>query len=50
MPVYEKWVEIYSGPRMSSPKMVSAVRAATVGWKYDAISIGYHRPVSVEEK
>jgi len=34
-------VEIPSGPRMTPAKMVSAVRAATVGWKYDAVSIGY---------
>jgi hypothetical protein len=26
---------------MTPAKMVSAVRAATVGWKYDAVSIGY---------
>lgn len=34
-------VEFPSGPKMTPAKMVSAVRAATVGWKYDVVSIGY---------
>ena len=34
-------VEIPSGPKMNPAKMVSAVRATTVGWEYDAVSIGY---------
>ena len=34
-----------SGPNMTPGKMVAAVRAATVGWKYDAVSIGYPGPV-----
>ena len=34
-------VEIPSGQEMTPAKMVSAVRVATVGWKYDAVSIGY---------
>ena len=38
---HEKRVEIPSGPRMNSAKMVAAVKAATVGWEYDAVSIGY---------
>lgn len=38
---HKKRVEIPSGPRMTPATMVSAVRAATVGWKYDAVSIGY---------
>ena len=38
-------VEFPSGPRMTPAKMVSAVRAATIGWKYDAVSIGYPGPV-----
>jgi polyphosphate glucokinase len=38
---HKQRVEIPSGPRMTPAKMVSAVRAATVGWKYDAVSIGY---------
>ena len=38
-------VEIHSGPKMTPAKMISAVRAATAGWKYDAVSIGYPGPV-----
>ena len=38
---HKQRVEIPSGPRMTPAKMVSAVRAATVGWKCDAVSIGY---------
>ena len=38
---HQQRVEIPSGPEMTPAKMVSAVRAATVGWKYDAVSIGY---------
>jgi predicted NBD/HSP70 family sugar kinase len=38
-------VEFPSGPKMTPVKMVAAVRTATVGWKYDAISIGYPGPV-----
>src|SRR5208283_3194910 len=34
-------VEFSSGPKMTPAKMVAAVRAATTGWKYDAVSIGY---------
>ena len=34
-------VEIPSGPKMTPARMVAAVRAATAGWKYDAVSIGY---------
>ena len=41
----KKRVEIPSGPEMTPRQMVSAVRAATVGWEYDAISIGYPGPV-----
>src|SRR5664279_1578486 len=37
---HKQRVEIPSGPKMTPAKMVSAVRAATVGWKYDAVSIG----------
>ena len=42
---HKQRVEIPSGPRMTPAKMVAAVRAATVGWKYDAVSIGYPGPV-----
>jgi len=38
---HRKVVEIPSGPKMTPAKMVVAVRAATAGWKYDAVSIGY---------
>ena len=34
-------VEFPSGPQMTPAKMVAAVRAATAGWKYEAVSIGY---------
>lgn len=34
-------LEIPSGRAMTAAKMVSAVRAATDGWTYDAVSIGY---------
>ena len=38
---HQQRVEIPSGPKMTPAKMVSAVRASTVGWEYDAVSIGY---------
>ncbi len=38
-------VEFSSGPKMTPTKMVAAVRAATNGWKYEAVSIGYPGPV-----
>jgi hypothetical protein len=38
---HKQRVEIPSGPKMTPAKMVSAVRAVTIGWKYDAVSIGY---------
>jgi hypothetical protein len=38
---HKKRVEIPSGPKMTPAKMVAAVRAATVGWKYNVVSIGY---------
>jgi len=38
---HKQRVEISSGPKMTPAKMVAAVRAATSGWKYDAVSIGY---------
>lgn len=37
--------KIPSGPTLTPKKMVSAVRAAAAGWKYDAVSIGYPGPV-----
>ena len=38
---HKKPVEIPSGPKMTAAKMVAAVQAATVTWKYDVVSIGY---------
>jgi len=38
-------LEIPSGPQMTAKKMVEAVRVATPGWNYDAVSIGYPGPV-----
>lgn len=38
---HEKRVEVPSRPKMSPAKMGAAVKAATVGWEYDAVSIGY---------
>ena len=38
---HKRRVEFPSGPKMTPAKMVAAVRAATAGWKYDAVSIGY---------
>jgi len=48
----ERRVEIPSGPTMTPIKLIAAVKAGTVGWEYDAVSIGYPgvvvhgRPVS----
>jgi polyphosphate glucokinase len=38
-------IEIPSGPRMTARAMVQAVRKATAGWKYEAVSIGYPGPM-----
>ncbi|HVR85478.1 MAG TPA: ROK family protein [Planctomycetota bacterium] len=40
-----KEVKIDSGPEMTPAKMVEAVKAATAGWSYDVISMGYPGPV-----
>ena len=37
----KKHLQIDSGPTMTPKKMIAAVRAATAGWKYEAVSIGY---------
>ena len=42
---HKKRIEISSGQKMTPVKMVAAVRKATVGWNYDAVSIGYPGPV-----
>jgi polyphosphate glucokinase len=41
----KKRLEIPSGPKMTPARMVAAVKAATAGWKYDVVSIGYPGPV-----
>lgn len=38
-------VKIVSGPEMTAAMMVQQVLAATKGWSYDAVSIGYPGPV-----
>ena len=42
---HNKRVEIPSGPEMTAKQMAAAVRTATAGWKYNAVSIGYPGPV-----
>ena len=37
----KKHLQIDSGPTMTPKKMIAAVRAASAGWKYEAVSIGY---------
>ncbi len=43
---HKQRVEIPSGPELTPAKMVAALKKATVGWKYDAVSIGYPGPVA----
>jgi predicted NBD/HSP70 family sugar kinase len=38
-------VKIPSGPKMTAKKMVKEVQAATKGWNYSVVSIGYPGPV-----
>ncbi len=38
-------VKIPSGPDMTAKQMVKKVREATMGWNYDAVSMGYPAPV-----
>ena len=38
-------VRIESGPELTAALMVRHVRALTVEWKYDAVSLGYPGPV-----
>jgi predicted NBD/HSP70 family sugar kinase len=42
---HKKSVKFSSGSKMTPARMVAGVRAATVGWEYDAVSIGYPGPV-----
>ena len=37
----KKHLQIDSGPTMTPKKMIAAVRAASAGWKCEAVSIGY---------
>jgi len=41
-----KRLSLPSGPTLTPARMVAAVKAATAGWKYQAISIGYPGPVA----
>ena len=38
-------VKVPSGPALTPRQMVADVRAATEGWKYDVVTIGYPGPV-----
>lgn len=38
-------VKIPSGPTLTPREMVRAVKAATAGWRYDVVTIGYPGPV-----
>lgn len=38
-------IKIDSGPKMTASEMTRAVRKATAGWDYSAVSIGYPGPV-----
>jgi predicted NBD/HSP70 family sugar kinase len=38
-------IKVPSGPDMTAAAMAAAVKKATLGWKYDAVSIGFPGPV-----
>jgi predicted NBD/HSP70 family sugar kinase len=38
-------LKLPSGPSLTPRQMVKAVREATAGWKYDAVTVGYPGPV-----
>jgi polyphosphate glucokinase len=42
---HKTMVEILSGPKMTARRMAAAVKKATGGWEYSAVSIGYPGPV-----
>ena len=42
---HKQVLKIPSGPDMTARRMAVAVKKATLGWKYDAVSIGYPGPV-----
>src|SRR6185436_10513526 len=44
-PVPDEPLKIPSGPEMNAERMADAVKKATAGWAYDAVSIGYPGPV-----
>ena len=39
-------LKIPSGPALTAARMVTAVKKATAGWSYDAVSIGFPGPVT----
>jgi polyphosphate glucokinase len=39
-------IKVPSGPAMTGAQMVAAVRGATTGWRFDAVTIGYPGPVA----
>jgi predicted NBD/HSP70 family sugar kinase len=41
----EEATKIPSGPQMTPDAMIAAIRAATDGWKYDVVSMGFPSPV-----
>ena len=43
---HKQRVQISSGLKMTPAKMVAELKAATVSWKYDVVSIGYPGPVA----
>jgi predicted NBD/HSP70 family sugar kinase len=42
---HKQRVEIPSGPKMTPARMLTEVKAASAGWKYEVVSIGYPGPV-----
>ena len=38
-------VKVPSGPKMTPEVMMKAIKAHTVGWKYDRVSVGFPGPV-----
>lgn len=45
-PHSEELVKVPSGPGLTAARMARAVGAATSGWRYDVVSIGYPGPVA----
>ena len=42
---HKQVLKIPSGPEMNARRMAAAVKKATAGWRYDAVTIGYPGPV-----